>query len=111
MLDRDIDDRLREHAGLVKSLADRFSRRDRNERDDLEQEGMIAVWQCLTADKPVTEEEVEKRMTKWLKFRGRQKRDVPTSYDKLLPLEELHAADAAIMSSRPLEGAGPDAAE
>lgn len=111
MNDRALEGQLREHVGLVESLADRLSRRDRNERDDLAQEGMIAVWEAIKNGKPVTEEEVEKRMNKWLRFRGRQKRDVPTSYDKLLPLEELRAVNAATMSSRPPEGAGPDAAE
>jgi DNA-directed RNA polymerase specialized sigma24 family protein len=83
---RALDDQLRDHAGLVESLAEKLSRRDRNERDDLTQEGMIAVWEALTQGNPVTEEGITKRMNKWLRYRGRQKRDVPTSYDRLLSM-------------------------
>lgn len=111
MPDRDIEDQLLAQRELVESLADRLSRRDRNERDDLFQEGMIAAWEALAGGKPVTEDLIEKRMQKWLKYRGRQKRDVSTSYDKLLPLEDLRAVDAAALSTRQPEGAGPDAAE
>lgn len=110
-MDRDLEGQLREHAGLVESLADRLSRRDRNERDDLAQEGMIAVWEAIKTGRPVDEEVVEKRMQKWLRYRGRQKRDVSTSYDKLLPMEDLRAVDAAILYTRTPEGAGPDASE
>jgi DNA-directed RNA polymerase specialized sigma24 family protein len=108
---RDINGQVREHAGLVESLADRLSRRDRNERDDLIQEGLIAVWETITGGKPVTEDIIVKRMKKWLKFRGRQKRDVATDYNKLLPLEDLRAVNAASVATRRTEGAGPDAAE
>lgn len=111
MNDRDINGQVREHAGLVESLADRFSRRDRNEKDDLIQEGLIATWEALAGGKPVTEDIIVKRMRKWLKYRGRQKRDVSTSYDKLLPMEDLRAVNAAALSVRSPEGAGPDAAE
>lgn len=111
MQDRALDGQLREYTGLVESLADRLSRRDRNERDDLFQEGMIAAWEALEKGKPVTEDIIEKRMAKWLRFRGRQKRDVPTSYDKLLPLEELRAVNAEAVATRSPEGAGPDATE
>lgn len=111
MPDRVLDDQLRAHAGLVESLADRLSRRDRNERDDLIQEGLIAAWEALNGGKAVTEDIIVKRMEKWLRFRGRQKRDVSTSYDKLLPLEDLRAVSAAALSTRQPEGAGPDAAE
>jgi len=112
MSNRVLNDQLRSHAGLVESLAERLSRRDRNERDDLIQEGMIAAWEAITGGKLVTEDIVVKRMKKWLKFRGRQKRDVPTSYDKILPMEELAAVNAsAAVNTRQPEGAGPDAAE
>jgi DNA-directed RNA polymerase specialized sigma24 family protein len=111
MADRALEDQLRKHAGLVESLADRLSRRDRNERDDLIQEGLIAAWEAITGGKPVTEDIIVKRMQKWLRFRGRQKRDVSTSYDKLLPMEDLRAVNAAALSTRSAEGAGPDAAE
>ena len=111
MQNRELEGQLREHAGLVESLAERLSRRYRDERDDLTQEGLIAVWEALRSGKPVTEDSIVKRMQKWLRYRGRQKRDVPTSYDKLLPMEDLRAVNAATMSTRPPEGAGPDAAE
>lgn len=111
MKGRELEDQLRSHAGLVESLADQLSRRSRDERDDLVQEGLIAVWENLAAGKPVTEDSVVKRMKKWLRYRGRQKRDVPTSYDKLLPMEELRAVNAEIIATRRPEGAGPDAAE
>jgi DNA-directed RNA polymerase specialized sigma24 family protein len=111
MKNRDIEGQLREHTGLVESLAERLSRRSRDERDDLVQEGLIAVWEALRSGKPVTEDNIVKRMQKWLRYRGRQKRDVPTSYDKLLPMEDLRAVNAATISTRPPEGAGPDAAE
>jgi len=111
MTNRVTDDQLLEHRGLVETLADRLSRRDRNEYDDLRQEGMIAVWELLANGKPVTEDSITKRMKKWLRYRGRQKREVPTSYDKLLPMEELHAVSAAAIATRQPEGAGPDAAE
>jgi len=111
MQNRELDDRLRENTGLVESLAELLSRRSRDERDDLIQEGLIAVWEALRSGKPVTEDNIVKRMRKWLRYRGRQKRDVPTSYDKLLPMEDLRAVNAAKMSTRPPEGAGPDAAE
>lgn len=111
MPNRDIEDQLRSHAGLVKSLADQFSRRDRNERDDLIQEGLIACWEAIAGGKLVTEDIIIKRMRKWLKYRGRQKRDVSTSYDKLLPMEDLRAVNATALAVRSPEGAGPDAAE
>src|SRR6187551_2305397 len=109
MENRELEGQLREHAGLVESLADRLSRRDRSERDDLVQEGLIACWEAITGGKPVTEDIVVKRMAKWLRYRGRQKRDVPTSYDKLLPLEDLRDVNAEVIATRPPEGAGPDA--
>lgn len=84
---RDISDQVRAHQDLVESLADRLSRRDRNERDDLVQEGMIAVWEALRAGNEVTETALNKRMRKWLRYRGRQRRDVPTAYDALLSME------------------------
>lgn len=111
MDDRELEGQLRTHTGLVESLAERLSRRDRSERDDLIQEGLIAAWEALTGGKLVTEDIVVKRMKKWLRYRSRQKRDVPTSYDKLLPLEDLRAVNASELSTRPSEGAGPDAAE
>jgi DNA-directed RNA polymerase specialized sigma24 family protein len=88
MTDRELTDQLRAHARLVESLADRLSRRNRDELDDLRQEGMIAVWQLIDHGQPVTEKEVEKRMRKWVRYRGRQLREVPTSYDTFLPLED-----------------------
>jgi DNA-directed RNA polymerase specialized sigma24 family protein len=111
MPNRDINGQVLEHRGLVESLADRLSRRDRNERDDLIQEGLIAAWEAITGGKLVTEDLIVKRMKKWLKFRGRQKRDVSTSYDKLLPMEDLRAVNASTLSTRSPEGAGPDAGE
>jgi hypothetical protein len=91
MTDRELTDQLREHAGLVESLAARLSRRNRDEFDDLQQEGMIACWQLIAAGEPVTEAAVEKRMRKWMRYRGRQLREapVPTAYDKLLPMEDV----------------------
>jgi DNA-directed RNA polymerase specialized sigma subunit len=86
-MNRDIEDQLYRYTELVESLADRLSRRDRNERDDLIQEGMIAAWEALREDNTPTEELIEKRMRKWLRYRGRQKRDVPANYDTLLRLE------------------------
>lgn len=86
MTDRELSDQLRSHAGLVESLAERLSRRNRSELDDLKQEGMIACWNLLQDGQPVTEEEVEKRMRKWMRYRGRQLREVPTNYETLLGL-------------------------
>jgi hypothetical protein len=88
MTDRELSDQLRAHARLVESLADRLSRRNRDELDDLKQEGMIAVWQLIENGQPVTEKEVEKRMRKWVRYRGRQLREVPTSYETFLPMED-----------------------
>ncbi len=84
MTDRELSDQLRGNAGLVESLADRLSRRNRDELDDLRQEGMIACWEAIRAGRPVTEAEVEKRMRKWMRYRGRQLREVPTAYENLL---------------------------
>lgn len=96
-MSRDIERQLRAHAGLVQSLAETQSRRHRDELDDLIQEGMIAAWELLRDGKAVTEELLLKRMSKWLRFRGRQRRDIPTSYEKLLPMgtkEALRDANA-----------------
>ena len=98
----------------VKELAERLSRRHRDEYDDLYQEGLIAVWQLRAAGEEVTEEKIEKRMRKWLRYRGRQRRELPTDYDKRLKLsseEELRAVNAQAVSVRQLPGRGPDAAE
>lgn len=106
-MNRDIERQLRSYAGLVQSLAERLSRRHRDELDDLKQEGLIAAWEALEGGKPVTEELIEKRMRKWLRFRGRQRRDVPTEYDKLMPMATKEAlrdanAESASVSARTL---------
>lgn len=103
-MSRDIERQLHECVELVQSLAERLSRRYRDELDDLIQEGMIAAWEALKDGKPVTEELLTKRMSKWLRFRGRQRRDIPTSYDKMLPMGAKDAlrdanAEAASVSS------------
>lgn len=99
------------HLTQVEEMADRLSRRHRDERDDLVQEGLISVWECLRADRPPTEKDIERRMKRWLKFRGRQRRDVPVDYDKALKIaseEELRAVNASTLSTREPEGHGPD---
>ena len=87
MFNRVLDDQLRAHQGLVESLADQLSRRKPSERDDLIQEGLIECWRAIEAHEPITPEAVEKRMKKWLRYRGRQQRDIPSSYDTLLSME------------------------
>lgn len=106
-----MDDQLMEFHGLVVRLADRMSRRHRDEYDDLAQEGMILVWKALRAGKTPTETQIENRMRNWLKFRGRQRREMPADYNKLLPMEELRAVNAQRVAVRELPGHGPDATE
>lgn len=105
---------IRANESLVESLAERLSRRHRDERDDLIQEGLISVWQSAAAGQAPTEASIEKRMRAWLRLRGRQRRETPTDYDKAMKLsseEELRAVNAQAMATRRLPGHGPDAAE
>jgi len=106
---RAMDIEVAAHLPQVEEMADRLSRRHRDERDDLVQEGLISVWQSLAAGEAPSEKTIQRRMKRWLKYRGRQRRDVPSDYDKALKLgseEELREVNAASMSAsaRDLEG-------
>ena len=96
---------------MVERLAERRAARHPNELDDLKQEGRILIWTKLSQGKVPTEEQIDNRMRGWLKFRSRQTREVPTDYDKLLPIEELREVNAAVLYTRDLPGAPPDEAE
>lgn len=110
-MSRYLDAEVRGYLGLCESLAERYSRGARDEYDDLVQEGLIAVWRTLLSGKTPASAHVENRMKNWLRLRNRQLRGATASYDKILPMEELRAVNASIVSTRQLEGHGPDADE
>lgn len=95
MNDRALDNQAAEYRGLVESLAARIaSRWQRHELDDIKQEGMIAVWLILAEGGTPTEDQIEKRMRKWMRLRRKQLRDVPTEYESLLPMgNDPHAKE------------------
>jgi len=62
------------------------------EYEDLAQEGMIAVWQCLAAGNRVSVTVLAGRMTNYIKFRGSHN---TVDYATLLPLEDYRGVVAA----------------
>ena len=77
---------------LVQSLARRLAGRARwarVERDDLAQEGRIAVWQALARGVPVKPDIVRGRMVSWIRH---QSTGIP--YEQLLPLDDFRHAPA-----------------
>lgn len=104
-----MDRQVAAHLTQVEELADRLARRQPNERDDLVQEGLISVWDSLRAGQAPTEQSIKRRMKRWLKYRGRQNRDVPVDYNKALSIgskEELREVNAATVSISAREAEG-----
>lgn len=78
-----------EYSGLVAHLADGLACSGRAkivgaEYDDLNQEGLIAVWQTLLRGLPVSKDVVENRMKDWIRYQGRTS---GTDYGDVMPLE------------------------
>lgn len=53
------------------------------ETDDLEQEGRIAIWQCVEAGKTPSKQVIQGRMLNWVRFL--RQADKAVSYNELLP--------------------------
>lgn len=106
-----IEIQLRGYEPVIERLALRRAARHPNELDDLMQEARILVWRKLAAGIAPTDEQIDNRMRSWIKLRSRQLREMPTDYDKLLPIKELREVNAAKVSTRELPGASPDEAE
>ena len=104
-----IEVQLRSLEPMIERLAERRAARHPNELDDLKQEARILSWRLLAAGKVPTEGQLDNRMRGWIKLRSRQLREMPTDYDKLLPIKELRDVNAATVSTRTLPGHGPDA--
>lgn len=88
-----INDQVAGYRGLVESLAGRYVGRNDAERDDLEQEGLIAVWQALEKKVHPSAEVILARMedyTRWLGLqigRGRKSYlEDPPGYNTMMPL-------------------------
>lgn len=56
------------YRNLCADLARRFTGKGGAEFDDLEQEGMIAVWSLLRRDLPVSKTSIKNRMRDWVRF-------------------------------------------
>ena len=85
------------YRGLVASLARKVAGGARAsqvgaEYDDLEQEGLISVWQALTRGVTPSAEIIENRMRDWVRYLGRQN---PVPYEALLPLDSVDVQAAA----------------
>lgn len=62
------DAQVAEYRPLVESVANRLHREGRYIwRDDLVQEGLIAVWQTLAKGQKPNEKDVERRMVDWIR--------------------------------------------
>jgi hypothetical protein len=77
---------------LVASIAreyvrSRAARRVGAEYDDLEQEGLIFVWQSLERGIPPAAELVEGRMKNWVRYISRQREMAGVPYGLMLPLD------------------------
>lgn len=93
------------HHDRIARLADRLGRRPHIERDDLVQEGRIAVWLALEDGLKPTDEEsstlldkkIIGRMRNWIRKENMQRTGVrkPRPYEEPLPLED---ADAYVAS-------------
>jgi hypothetical protein len=92
-----MNDQVRAYAGLVESIAEEVSRGRRAqtvgaEYDDLNQEGLIAVWRALESGvKVVGPDHIRDRMKDYMKWLGAQTRQ-PIPYEELLPLDDETAA-------------------
>lgn len=77
---------------LVASTAHEFvrsrsARRVGAEYDDLEQEGLIFVWQSLERGIPPARELILNRMQNWVRYIGRQQDLAGVPYGLMLPLD------------------------
>lgn len=63
-----LNERVAEYRPLCKSLAQKFVGRGYAEFDDLEQEGLIAVWLLLDRGLPVSKTAIKNRMRDWVRY-------------------------------------------
>lgn len=79
------DSRLASERPRLERLADEFGHRPGVDRDDLVQEGWIYVWQTLRRGHEPTNEDIQKRMMRWVRKMHRQSLggpEVVMSYDE-----------------------------
>jgi hypothetical protein len=66
--------------------------------DDLEQEGLIDVWQSLMRGVTPSADMIENRMRDWVRHEaaqlGRGRNGEPIAYDALLPLDDFRGIEA-----------------
>lgn len=62
-----LNERVAAYRPLCASLAKKFNRVGEAEFDDLEQEGLIAVWLLLERDIPVSKTAIKNRMRDWVR--------------------------------------------
>jgi len=96
--------RVGNYSGLVADLARRLAKGPGGtnveaEYDDLYQEGLIAVWQCLERGVAPKAEIIELRMRDWrrlMKYQSGRGGHKDTSYATILPLEDFHQHGAGV---------------
>jgi hypothetical protein len=104
-VERNMSDRVGDYSDLVASLARRHCAGSRSaghpitgmdiagEYDDLYQEGLLAVWQCLERGVTPSAEVLGQRMTDWkrlMKYQSGRGGHKGLSYTTILPLEDFH---------------------
>lgn len=92
-----MNDRVAGYRGLVSSIAEQLSRSRRAkqvgaEYDDLNQEGLIAVWRALEEGaETVGPDRIRDRMKNYMSWLAAETRQ-PIPYEELLPLNDETAA-------------------
>lgn len=82
------------YEGWIEHLARPYVGRQGAELDDLMQEGRIAVWQTLQKGIRPSETVVQGRMSNWVRFLARQRRNEAVSYSLLLPMDDYSSIPA-----------------